>query len=382
MKAKMIVLLFASTLLLAFSCPAYASPLYDIYEDVTETDLKGSLILSPESSLAFINGHDVSGVQPIVREGRTLVPLRFVSEGLGAKVAFHPKDQSITIQYAGKSILLQAGKKTISIDGRVHEMDAAAIRYNQSTYIPLRQIGEALDKKVVYLKKTTFQPYSLIVIRDADAAAIENSSLMLVCQLLYQGKAMVYSDRFTSFIKENGQLFISTNFYSFHPFVYHDYVPVKNEVRLGDIWFNTDIGHFYLNYAFGTTQEFILYRVDGETITRVAVEKAPIKAVKTYRDDVYFLTSYERGLLNAHETTNLKAATFHDGKWAADFLGEPGYYYGFDTLGKAYEWPITDDGISTFGYQRSGNLSSEERKKTFGFYQLDLKGHRHERMTR
>ncbi|QJC54203.1 copper amine oxidase N-terminal domain-containing protein [Paenibacillus albicereus] len=377
-------MLFASALLLAFSCPAYASPLYDDYADVTENDLKNTVILSPQSSMAFINGHKASAVQPMVKEGRTFIPLRFVSEGLGAEVDWNSDDSTITIRYADKVLSFQTGKKTISINGRASEMEAPAALFDRTAYIPLRDIGEALDKKVVYVQKTEVRPYSLILLRDADAAAIENSRLIRVCQWLFEGKVVVYSDRFITVMKENGRLLVSNSndFDLFAPFTYEPFVPKKNEVRLGDIWFNTDMGHFYLNYAYGTTREFSLYRVDGETIARVAVEKVPIKAVKTYRDAVYYLTAYERGILNADETTNLKSASFHDGKWKSDFLGEPGYYYGFDTLGKAYEWPITDDGVSTFGYQRSGNLSSEERKNTFGFYQLDLKGHRHERMTR
>lgn len=254
----------------------------------------------------------------------------------------------------------------------------AASIYNNSTYIPLRDIGEAFNKKVVYLKNTEFQAYSLIILRDVNATAIENLNLTRVLDLLYQGKSIVYSDRFMAVIKENDHLLFSNNYYAFNPFVYKEFIEDKNSVRLGDLWFDTDMGYFYLNYAYNTTREFILYRVEGEEITRVAIEKAPIKAVKTYLNDVYYLMRYERGILDAHETSNLKSATFNNGKWFSDYLGKPGFYYGFDTLGKAYDWPINANGISAFGYQRSGDLSSDERKKTFGHYRIELKGHHHE----
>lgn len=381
MKVKVILTLFTFTLFLAFGYTAYAKNLHDYYKDVTENDLKNSMILSPESSMAFINGQKVSAVQPIVKDGRTLVPLRFISEGFGAKVDFNTKNQSITIKYANKTILLKIGKKNISINGKSSEMDVAASIYNNSTYIPLRYIGEALNKKVVYLKNAEIQPYSLIIIRDVNATAIENLNLIRAYELLYQGKSIVYSDRFMAVIKENGQLLFSDDFYNFKPFIYQELIVDKNVVRQGDIWFNTDMGHFYLNYAWDTTQEYALYRVDGDAITRVAIEKAPIKAVKTYLNDVYYLTRYERGIHDAHETSNLKSATFNNGQWFSDYLGKPGFYYGFDTLGKVYDWQINDNGISTFGYQRSGDLSTDERKKTFGQYRIDLKGHNHELVT-
>ncbi|MBU5442750.1 copper amine oxidase N-terminal domain-containing protein [Paenibacillus sp. MSJ-34] len=381
MKVKIILTLFTFTLVLALGYTAHAENLHDYYEDVTEDDLKNSMILSPESSMAFINGQKVSAVRPIVKDGRTLVPLRFISEGFGAKVDFNTKNQSITIKYANKTIFLKIGKNNISINGKSSEMDVAASIYNNSTYIPLRYIGEAFNKKVVYLKNAEIQPHSLIIIRDVNATAIENLNLIRVYELLNQGKSIVYSDRFMVVIKENGQLLLSDDFYNFKPFIYQELIEDENSVRLGDIWFNTDMGHFYLNYAYATTQEFILYRVDGEAITRVAIEKAPIKAVKTYLNDIYYLTRYERGILDAHETSNLKFATFNNGQWFSDYLGKPGFYYGFDTLGKVYDWQINDNGISTFGYQRSGDLSSDERKKTFGLYRIELKGHHHELVT-
>ncbi|OXM16089.1 copper amine oxidase N-terminal domain-containing protein [Paenibacillus herberti] len=381
MKAKIILTLFIFTLSLAFGYTVYAENTQDYYEDVTENDLKNTMILSAESSMAFINGQKVSAVQPIVRGGRTLVPLRFISEGFGAKVNFNTKNQSITIKQSDKTILLKLGNNNIFIDGKSSEMDVVASIYNNSTYIPLRYIGEAFNKKVVYLKNTEIQPYSLIIIRDVNGTAIENLKLIRVYQLLYQGKSIVYSDRFMAVIKEKGQLLISNDFYYFEPFVYREFIEEKNVVKLGDIWFNTDMGRFYLNYSYNTTQEFILYRVDGEAITRVAIEKAPIKSVKTYLNDVYYLTRYERGILDAPETSNLKTATFNNGLWSSDYLGKPGYYYGFDTLGKLYDWQINDNGISIFGYQRSGDLSSDERKKTFGHYRVELNGYNHELVT-
>lgn len=381
MKLKIILALFTFTLFFAFDYAAYAENPRDYYEDVTENDLKNSMILSPESSMAFINGQRVSGVQPIVKDGRTLVPLRFISEGFGAKVDFNTKTQSITIKYADKTMTLKIGKKALSVNGKSSEMDVAANVYNNSTYIPLRYIGEAFNKKVVFLKNAEIQPYSLIIIRDANATALENLNLIHVYELLYQGKSIVYSDRFMTVIKENDQLLVSNNLPYFEPFVYQELIEDSNTVRHGDIWFKTDMGHFYLDYDYAATQQFILYRVDGEAITRVAIEEAPIKAVKTYQNHVYYLTRYERGISNEHETSNLKTATFNDGQWVSDYLGKPGFYYGFDTLAQVYDWPIDDNGITTFGFQRSGHLSSDERKTTFGYYRIELEGHHHELVT-
>ncbi|MGE7948558.1 copper amine oxidase N-terminal domain-containing protein [Lysinibacillus sp. NPDC093688] len=378
MRIKIIIILLTFSLILPFSQTAQAANLSKQYFDITENDLKNSIIMSPQSSKAFIDGNMVSAVQPIVKDGRTLVPLRFISEGFGAKVDFNAKSNTITIKHSGKSIALKIGDKALAVNGKHIQMDVAANLYHNSTYIPLRYIGEAFDKKVVYLKNENIQPYSLIIIRDVNATALENLNLVRLCELLYQGKSVVYSDRFMAVIKEKGQLFYSNDFSYFKPFVYQEFVEDKNVVKLGDLWFKTDRGNFYMDYAYATTGEFILYYVDGQDISRVAIEKAPIKAVKTYQNNVYFLTRYERGVVNAHETSNLKYATLKNGQWVSDYLGKPGFYYGFDTLANPYNWKIDDNGIYIFGYNRFGNLSSDERKETFGNYRIDLEGHNHE----
>lgn len=381
LKSKMIFTLFTFTLFLAIGSVAYADNLNDYYADVTESDLKNSMILSPKSSLAFINGQKVSAVQPIVKDGRVLVPLRFISEGFGAKVAFNTKNQSISIKYADTTISLKVGDSNISINGKSSKMDVAANIYNNSTYIPLRTIGEALNKKVIYLNDIGFQGNSVLIIRDTNGAAIENSRLIRAYDLLLQEKSIVYSDRYMSVVKENGQLLVSDNYHNFSPLTYKELIKEKNVTKLGDIWFSTDIGNFYMHYSFATTSEFILYHIDEEDITRVAIEGAQIKEVRTYLDDVYYLIQYGRGIVDPDKTTNLKYATFSNGHWSSDYLGKAGYYYGFDTLGNAYNWQIDSNGISIFGYQRHGDLTSDERRKTLGNYRVNLKGHNQELIT-
>lgn len=381
MKLKIILTLFTFMLLLAFGSAAHAENLYDYYEDVTESDLKNSMILSPKSSLAFINGKEVTAVQPMVKDGRVLLPLRFISEGFGAKVDFNAKNQSISIKYANTTISMKVGDSNISINGKSSKMDVPASIYKNSTYIPLRTIGEALNKKVIYLNDIGFRKNSVLIIRDTNGVAIENSRLIRAYDLLLQGKSIVYSDRYMSVVKENGQLLASDNYHNFSPLTYKEFVKEKNVTRLGDIWFSTDIGNFYMHYSFDTTSEFILYRVDEEEITRVAIEGAQIKEVRTYLNDVYYLIQYGRGIVDPDKTTNLKHATFSNGKWSSDYLGKAGFYYGFDSLGEPYNWKIDSEGIYIFGYDRFGDLTSDERRKTFGDYRVDLKGYDQELMT-
>ncbi|GBF73673.1 hypothetical protein PA598K_01981 [Paenibacillus sp. 598K] len=382
MKARRISVLFAVVCCLAFGYTVHADSLPHLYEDVTAADLKNSIILSPESSIGFVDGQQVSAVQPIVQDGRTFVPLRFVSEGLGAKVDFNSSNQSINIAYNGKTVSLKLGSKSISIDGQSKNMDVVPRIQNHVTYIPLRDIGEALNKKAIYLQKEDSQANSFIILRGGDATAIENLNLIRVLDLLYQGKAVVYSDRYLAVIKENSKLLVthlSPSFdISFRPFAYEEYIPTQYESKIGDLWFKTETSQFYLDHAWDTTKDFMLYRVDGDAISRIGIEKAPIKSVKTYQDEVFYLTQYMYGIADPDQTSNLKKAALIEGKWSVTYLGEPGYYYGYDIMGKAFDWSIGANGITTLGWYRYGDLTKEERLKTLGQYQIELTGHHHE----
>ncbi|UZM97671.1 copper amine oxidase N-terminal domain-containing protein [Lysinibacillus sp. MHQ-1] len=190
-----------------------AANLFELYNDITENDLHNSIILSPESSKAFVNGNMVSAIQPIVKDGRTLVPLRFISEGFGARVDFNPKNNTITIKNSDKTITLKIGNKAIDVNGDSIQMDVSAVLHHNTTYIPLRYIGEAFNKKVVYLKNENQQPYSLIIIRGVNATELENLRLVRICEWLFQGKSIVYSDRFMAVMQEKGQLFYSNYFF-------------------------------------------------------------------------------------------------------------------------------------------------------------------------
>jgi len=331
--------------------------------NATSTDLKNTMVLSPDSSWALINGQKESTVKPIVKDGRILVPLRLIAEGFGAVVDFDTKSQSIRIQDSGKTILMKLGNNNITIDGKTVAMDVPANLYNGSTYIPLRYIGEALNKYVAYEKSTETQLHRLIVIKDVNTSAIPVYKLVRLYGLIDEEKDIIYRDQYLIVIKENNKLRVSQDFYTFSDLSYHVTKDDAHTIHLGDIWFKTETGNFYLEYDYDRTQRFVLYQVNGESISRVAAEAVPIKSVKTYLGNVYYLTQYQRGVLDDDQTTNLKYATYSNGQWSSDYLGKPGFYYGFDTLGKAYDWPIDQDGISTFGYLRAGNLSSEEKKR-------------------
>ncbi|MCL6639566.1 MAG: copper amine oxidase N-terminal domain-containing protein [Firmicutes bacterium] len=83
---------------------------------------------------------------------RTYVPVRFVSQALGAIVGWDENDKTVTIQKPNLSVLLKIDSdQATTVAGEVYktiQLDAPAILVNERTMVPLRFVSEALGAKV------------------------------------------------------------------------------------------------------------------------------------------------------------------------------------------------------------------------------------------
>lgn len=103
-----------------------------------------------------INGEQVyADVNPIIRNSRTLVPVRLVSEKLGMKVDWNQTTEEVTLSNGITKINFIIGNKTYIKNGVSQTMDSEPIIYKGRTFLPIRIIGESLDKNVAWDKTTS-----------------------------------------------------------------------------------------------------------------------------------------------------------------------------------------------------------------------------------
>jgi hypothetical protein len=98
-----------------------------------------------------VNGERIflPDAQPFVdANARTQVPVRFVSEALGAKVDWNSQEQKVTVQLKGKEIALYIGNKNYEVDGISRMMDTEALLKEGRTFVPIRFVSEALGANV------------------------------------------------------------------------------------------------------------------------------------------------------------------------------------------------------------------------------------------
>ncbi len=129
---KCLILLAPLVLLLALAFPCFASSI--------QIKLDGNMLKTP--------------VMPVQENGTTLVPLRIISENLGATVDFDKQAQKITIAKDSQSIILTLDKDEALVNGAAQNMSMAPQIINNTTMVPLRFVSENLDCKVDWNQQT------------------------------------------------------------------------------------------------------------------------------------------------------------------------------------------------------------------------------------
>lgn len=92
-----------------------------------------------------------SGVTPMVEEGRTLVPFRAVAECIGAEVLWNDKLKKVTVKKGDRLVELTIGSKSAFVNSKLVELDVPAKIVDGRTVLPLRFVSESLDATVTWI---------------------------------------------------------------------------------------------------------------------------------------------------------------------------------------------------------------------------------------
>lgn len=100
-----------------------------------------------------VNDHIIyTDAEAFIENGTTFVPVRFVSEALWCDTVEWDQDkQSVTIRQGDKTILLTVGSDQAVVNGVKKKIPAKAMIRNDRTYLPVRWISEQLGAEVHWL---------------------------------------------------------------------------------------------------------------------------------------------------------------------------------------------------------------------------------------
>ncbi len=114
--------------------------------------------LTTGSSAAEINGASYTlDAAPYVdtAANRTLVPLRFISEALGAQVTWLADSKQVVIKDGAAELILTIGSQTVLVNGAARATDSAPATLPPGrVFVPLRFIAETLSATVDYDQDT------------------------------------------------------------------------------------------------------------------------------------------------------------------------------------------------------------------------------------
>ena len=96
----------------------------------------------------------------LVRGGTILVPLRSMFEQMGATVSYNPSTRTAIVTKPGADVRVTVGRPEVTINGETRPLDVPPIMYQGNVLVPVRVISEGMgayvqwvpDKKVVVVR--------------------------------------------------------------------------------------------------------------------------------------------------------------------------------------------------------------------------------------
>ena len=129
----------------------FASPVtgaMTLYAKWTEK-AKTSIILTIGSKEALLDVKTVTNdVEPKIVNDRTMLPIRFIAEALGAKVEWIEDTETVKITADGIDITIKVGEEKATVNGKEIALDSPSFIENDRTYLPLRFVSENLGATV------------------------------------------------------------------------------------------------------------------------------------------------------------------------------------------------------------------------------------------
>lgn len=135
-----------------------ASSIYSLLNNLDKQSLiykllKEDLKVTKKEVNLSTTGSASDELQPFINsDGKTMVPVRFISEKLGAEVSWNGDLQQVTIKdlLTGATVILKLDSKIASVNGASVELESAATLHHESTFVPIRFIAEQLGGKVSF----------------------------------------------------------------------------------------------------------------------------------------------------------------------------------------------------------------------------------------
>jgi branched-chain amino acid transport system substrate-binding protein len=172
----LVVALFAGVL---GSTPARAAEAVVVQMTVGST--KGTINMQPV----------VLDQAPLIENGRTLVPFRFIGEALGAQIGWNPANKTVSYVLGKINIVLTIGSTTATVNGVKKTLDVAPkILPTGRTVVPIRFVSENIGAKVEWNATTR-----MVTVTMAAVAVVFSGQIKIGLSVSVTGPAPLQGQR-------------------------------------------------------------------------------------------------------------------------------------------------------------------------------------------
>lgn len=133
--------------------------------------------------------------QPFIdQNGRTQVPIRFISEQLGSEVSWDGNERKVTITKGSDTLVLKIGESIATKNGKTLYFDTISFIKQDRTFVPLRFISETLGVKVNWLELS--KTVEIVTKTEYDSTIPEEFKTILktVPGSVMEGSILLYSN--------------------------------------------------------------------------------------------------------------------------------------------------------------------------------------------
>lgn len=123
---------------------------------ITRKDREKTIKLVIGKKTAIVDGQARTlDVAPQIFQERTFIPLRFIGEVLGAEVDWRPANNTAIYRLNGIEVVISIGSYTAIVNGKPYVLETPARLVQSRTLVPLRFIMESLGARVDYEQATS-----------------------------------------------------------------------------------------------------------------------------------------------------------------------------------------------------------------------------------
>ena len=143
-----------------------------------------SVYASERKKMTLVINNIVFEKDFVVKNDRIHIPLRLVSENLGADVIWKGDTRQVEIINKGKKIVFNIDSKEYRIDDMVFTIDSPTFILNDTAYVPARALANAMDAKLEWNEKEFYCSINNGYEREATYGVILGFILMMFLDTL------------------------------------------------------------------------------------------------------------------------------------------------------------------------------------------------------